>query len=83
MKNKITDLETKHRTSEESMKEKDNKIQKLDDQLKEKNKENYHLILQNEKLLQRNKELEKQVEILKNYAEKDSMSIGYEECLDI
>ena len=41
------------------------------------------MILENDKLVQRNKELEKQVAILKNYAEKDSMSIGYEECLDI
>ena len=83
MKNKIAYLETKHRMTEESMMEKDNRIQNLEEQLKEKNKENGNLNLQNEKLLERNKDLEKQVEILKNYAEKDSMPIGYEECFAI
>ena len=41
------------------------------------------MILENNKLIERNKELEKQVANLKNYVDKDSVPIGYEECLAV
>ena len=83
MKNKVASLEEKNIMAEMSMMEKENRIKNLEGQLNEKEKENNNLILQYEKLLQRNQELEKQVTILRNYAEKDSLPIGFEECLEI
>ena len=55
----------------------------MEEELRQTKREIGQLILGNERLLQPNKELEKQVAILKNYAEKDSVPIGYEECLDV
>ena len=59
MKNKVASLEEKNIMAEMSMMEKENRIKNLEGQLKEKEKENNNLILQNDKLLQRNQELEK------------------------
>lgn len=73
---KIEEMEEEKKRNEKYIEEKEEIILKMEEELREVKREN-------EGLMKKNKELEKQVVILKNYAEKDSVPIGHEECLAI
>ena len=80
---KIDELKDKHKMFEKESEENVQKLRNMEEKLKEIKRENGELILDNERLLKRNKELEKQVSILKNYVEKDSALIKYEGYLTV